>query len=161
VSNALIRFTAQPEPGLQMVAKWEDGSSGFPTATTLASILVEGVDRVEDRLREAAGLIDDHEHIAGVNALERGLVIVGRLAAVSNEFLADVPLGVERDPPGQLCLPMRRADVPPEDRFNLCRRRRGRDHKRFAGRMHVDPRAGRHLTYTAPRACTWAPWETL
>jgi hypothetical protein len=40
VSNALIRFTAQLEPGLQMVAKWEDGSSGFPTATTLASILV-------------------------------------------------------------------------------------------------------------------------
>jgi hypothetical protein len=40
VSNALIFFTAQPEPGLQMVAKCEPGSSGLPTATTRAWTLV-------------------------------------------------------------------------------------------------------------------------
>jgi hypothetical protein len=47
--------------------------------------------------------------------VESGLVIAGRFAAVSDEFLADIPLGVERDPPGQRCLLMRRADLPPED----------------------------------------------
>ena len=40
VSNALIVSTCHPEPGLQIVAKWEAGSSGFPTATTRASMLV-------------------------------------------------------------------------------------------------------------------------
>jgi hypothetical protein len=40
VSKAPIFLTDQPEPGLQMVAKCEAGSSGFPTATTLASMSV-------------------------------------------------------------------------------------------------------------------------
>jgi hypothetical protein len=40
VSKALIVSTCQPEPGLQIVAKWEAGSSGLPTATTGASTLV-------------------------------------------------------------------------------------------------------------------------
>jgi len=103
----------------------------------------QGVDRVEDRLRDAAGFIDDHQDVASVNALERGLVIVGRLAAVSDEFLPDVPLGVESDSARQLCLAMRHADVAPEDRFDLRRRRRRGDNKRLAGRMHVDPPAGK------------------
>jgi hypothetical protein len=40
VSKALIVSTCQPEPGLQIVAKWDAGSSGLPTATTRASMLV-------------------------------------------------------------------------------------------------------------------------
>jgi hypothetical protein len=99
----LIVSTCQPEPGLQMVAKWEAGSSGLPTATTRASMLVgQGV---EDRLWHTAGLVDDHQHIASVDALERRRVVVRRLAGVRDELLADVPLRIERDPAWQSCFP--------------------------------------------------------
>jgi hypothetical protein len=37
----------------------------------------QGVDRVENALRNAAGLVDDDQHVAGVDALEGGLVVVG------------------------------------------------------------------------------------
>jgi hypothetical protein len=106
-----------------------------------ASVDVGGqrVDSVEDRLRHTAGLVDDHKHVPGMDALEGGLVVVGWLAAVPDEFLADVPLRVERDPPGQLCLAMGRADVAPEDRLDLRRGRRGGDDEGFAWWMHVDP----------------------
>jgi hypothetical protein len=40
VLAALIFFVAHPDPGLQMCAMCEPGSSGFPTATKRASAFV-------------------------------------------------------------------------------------------------------------------------
>jgi hypothetical protein len=54
---------------------------------------------------------NDHQHVAGVNALESSRVVVGRLAAVRDELVADVPLGIQRDAPGQAAFPMGIAHV--------------------------------------------------
>jgi hypothetical protein len=97
------------------------------------------VDRVEDRLRYAAGLVNDHQHIAGVDALESSRVVVSRLAAVRDELVADVPLGIECYAPGQIRLPVSIAHVAPKDRFDLRSGRGGRDHEGLAWWMHIDP----------------------
>jgi hypothetical protein len=80
VSKALIVSTCQPEPGLQIVAKCDAGSSGFPTYDhSRIDVGSQGVDCVEDRLRDSAGLIDDHQHVERVDALERSRVDRGNI----------------------------------------------------------------------------------
>jgi hypothetical protein len=64
----------------------------------------QGIDGIEDRLRDAACLVDDHQHVARVDALECSWVVVGWLAAVRDELVADVPLGVQSDAPWQAAL---------------------------------------------------------
>jgi hypothetical protein len=54
-----------------------------------ASVDVGGqrIDGIEDRLRDSAGLIDDHQYIARMDALECSRVVVRRLAAVTTNSL--------------------------------------------------------------------------
>jgi hypothetical protein len=99
----------------------------------------QGVDGIKDALRDSTRLVDDHEHIAGVDPLEGSLVVVGRLAPVGDQLLADVPLGVERDPPWQDAGAVGSADVPPKDRLDLGGRWCGGDDERLARWVDVDP----------------------
>jgi hypothetical protein len=56
VSNAKTVITCQPEPGLQICAKCDDGSSGLPIANTRAFELVaKASNGIKDRLRDPAG----------------------------------------------------------------------------------------------------------
>jgi hypothetical protein len=57
----------------------------------------QSINDVEDRLRHAASLVDDHQQVAGVDALERCLVVVSGLTPVRDKLVADLPLGIERD----------------------------------------------------------------
>jgi hypothetical protein len=54
-----------------------------------------------------------------VNALESSRVVVSGLAAVRDELVADVPLGIQRDAPRQLRLLVGISHVAPEDRLDL------------------------------------------
>jgi hypothetical protein len=99
----------------------------------------QSIDSIEDRRRYAAGFVDDHQHVARMDALEGSWVIVGRLAAVGDELVADVPLCIERGSPRQACFPVGVAHLPPEDRFDLGSRRGGCDDKGLAWWMHIDP----------------------
>jgi hypothetical protein len=99
----------------------------------------QSIDGIEDRLRYAASLVDDHEHVAGVDALECSRVVVSRLAAVRDKLVADVPLGIEGDPARQVGLPVGNAHVAPEDCLDLWSRWRRGDHVRLAWWMHIDP----------------------
>lgn len=74
-----------------------------------------------------------------MDALEGGLVIVGRFAPVSDQLLADVPLRVEGDASRQMTLAVGFADLTPQDGFDLSSRRRGGYDKCFARRMSVEP----------------------
>jgi hypothetical protein len=67
-----------------------------------------------------------------MDALEYRLVLVGGLAAVVGQLLTDEP--VKRDPARQTRLPVRAADIPPEDRVDPRRRWRRRDDKCLDGR---------------------------
>jgi predicted SnoaL-like aldol condensation-catalyzing enzyme len=49
----------------------------------------QSVDRIEDQLRYAASLVDDHQHVARMPWKARRAV-VGRLAAIGDELVADV-----------------------------------------------------------------------
>jgi len=64
---------------------------------TSVDVRCQGVDRIEDRLRDTAGFVDDHQDVPRVDALESSRVIVSRLSAVGDQLVAYVPLGVERD----------------------------------------------------------------
>jgi hypothetical protein len=48
----------------------------------------QSVDRIEDQLRYAASLVDDHQHVARMPWKARA--VVGRLAAIGEELVADV-----------------------------------------------------------------------
>jgi hypothetical protein len=84
-----------------IVAKCEAGSSGVPYCDN-ASVDVGGqsIHSIEDRLRDAAGLVDDHPYVAGMDAL-KCCRVVGGLAAVGDELVADVPLGIGVMRPGR------------------------------------------------------------
>jgi hypothetical protein len=88
---------------LHTAAKWEAGvgvADGEDAGVDVARQRVHGV---EDGLGHAAGLVDDDQHVAGVDALEGRGVVVGGLAAEAEKLLADVPLVLERvsgQPPG-------------------------------------------------------------
>jgi hypothetical protein len=97
------------------------------------------IDSIEDRFRYAAGLVDDHQDVASMDALEGSRVIVGRLAAVRHELITDVPLGIEGDAPRQASLLVGVAHVPPEDRLDLRSRRCRGDDEGLSRRMHIDP----------------------
>ena len=61
-----------------------------------------GVDGLLDRAKLGGEFVVirvdvDHQHIARVDALEGSGVVVSRLAAVRDELVADVPLGVQSD----------------------------------------------------------------
>jgi hypothetical protein len=86
--------------GAWFAARGEAGGAiiGVPDCDhTSVDVRCQGVDRIEDRLRDTAGFVDDHQHVARVDALESSRVIVSRLSAVGDELVAYVPLGVERD----------------------------------------------------------------
>jgi hypothetical protein len=69
----------------------------------------------------------------------RGQSVVGRLAAIRDELVADVPLGIQRDAPGQAAFPVGIAHVAPKDRLDLWSRRGSCGHERFPWWVHIDP----------------------
>ena len=50
------------------------------------------VERVEDRLRQSAGLVAHREHVPCVDALHGGYLMGGRFAAEPDHLVADLPL---------------------------------------------------------------------
>jgi hypothetical protein len=127
---------------LHTAAKWEAGvgvADGEDAGVDVARQRVHGV---EDGLGHAAGLVDDDQHVAGVDALEGRGVVVGGLAAEAEKLLADVPLVLERDPPRQVGETMCPADLSPQDRVHLLVGRRSGDDERFAGRVSGQPPGG-------------------
>src|ERR1017187_4929150 len=89
-------------------------------------------------LRHSARLVDDDQHVAGVDALERLLVVVGGLATESNHLFVDPPLGLV-DPAGEVPLAVCFADLSPEHCAHLREGGSGSDHEGLAGRMSVEP----------------------
>jgi hypothetical protein len=105
---------------------------------TRVGVCCQRVHGIEQRLGNGTGLVNNDEHVAGVDTLKGPRVIVGGLAAVGDEFLTDVPLCVQRDPAWQSRLAVGHPDIPPDDSFHLRCCWRCRDDKGFARRMHVD-----------------------
>src|SRR5690606_29491178 len=83
-------------------------------------------------------LVQDDEHVPGVNPLERRLVVVGRLTPERHQLPAQVPLGLIH-PAGQLPGRVHPPDVPPQDRPHLRVGRRAGDDERGAGLVRVQP----------------------
>jgi hypothetical protein len=82
-------------------------------------MFVKRVDAIEDRLWYTAGLVDQHQHEPGGDALEGGRVVVSGLATEPHELLADLPIVLERDPPRQARKAMRATDLAPEHGVDL------------------------------------------
>jgi hypothetical protein len=80
--------------GLQIVAKWEAESSGFLRRQLERQCWSPERLRIEHRLRDSAGLVDNHKCMACVDAWKRR-VPVSWLAALGNQLVADAPLGTE------------------------------------------------------------------
>src|SRR5690606_39476109 len=90
----------------------------------------EGVGGVPEGLGDAAGLVEHDEQVAGVDALERRLRVVGGLAAVGDELAVDLPFGGLGYPPGQAGLFVALAALAPTERPPLAGPRAGGDHAR-------------------------------
>jgi hypothetical protein len=76
----------------------------------------QGVDGIKDRLRDPASFVDQNKRVQRMNALERGLIMISRLAPEGNELFPTrphVPLVIERDATRQVALAMSLADIPP------------------------------------------------
>jgi hypothetical protein len=98
------------------------------------------IDCIEDRLRDAARLVDHDERIQCMDALKCRLIMVSGLASKGDQLLAarsHVPLVIECDSAGERSLAMRLTDIPPEDRVHLLGRRSRRGRKRIV--VSVEP----------------------
>jgi hypothetical protein len=101
------------------------------------------IDCIEDRLRDAACHVDDHQHVARVNAMECSWVVVSRLATVGDELIvADVPLRVESDAAWQATLLVGVAHIAPKDRLDLGSRGGSGYDASLTRWMYVDPPEG-------------------
>ena len=95
----------------------------------------DGFDGGEDRLGHAPGLVNDDEHVGGVNALEGGFVVVGGLAAEGGGGLVagEGPRRLGGDVAGHAGLLADFVDVAPHDVGYLVPGRGGGNDAGFCG----------------------------